>query len=113
MLALKRTVLPLQILFASATMVIEGVTVVQKTNPVKLPVPLVFVTETLPLAPDPTTAVMVVELTTEKELAATPPKLTAVDPVKFVPVIVTVVPAAAVAGVKEVMVGDPEILIVT
>ena len=40
-----------------------------------------------------------------KEDAVVPPKLTAVAPEKFVPVIVTVAPVAALVGVKEVMVG--------
>jgi hypothetical protein len=39
------------------------------------------------------------------KLAAVPLNLTAVVPVKFVPPIVTVVPAGPVAGVKPVMVG--------
>jgi len=53
-----------------------------------------------------TTAVILLELTTVKEVAAIPPKLTTVAPVKFVPVIVTVVPPFAVVGVKEVIVGQ-------
>ena len=48
------------------------------------------VTLTKPVEPEPTTAVIVVELTTINELAATPPKETAVAPEKSVPVIVTV-----------------------
>ena len=48
---------------------------------------------------------MVVLFTTLKLEAATPPKLTLVALVKFVPVMVTVFPVAAVCGVKEVMVG--------
>jgi hypothetical protein len=48
---------------------------------------------------------MVVEETTVYEVAAMPPKLTLVIPVKLVPVIVTVVPAVAEVGVKEVKVG--------
>ena len=39
-----------------------------------------------------------------KLVAFTPPKLTAVAPVKFVPVIVTTVPLAALVGVKDVIV---------
>ena len=38
-------------------------------------------------------------------MAAVPPKLTAVAPVKLVPVMVTVVPLPAEVGVKEVRVG--------
>ncbi len=52
--------------------------------------PLDVVTLTLPVAPVPTTAVMLVALATVNEVAAVPPKLIADAPVKFVPVIVTV-----------------------
>jgi hypothetical protein len=64
------------------------------------------VTLTLPLVPEPTTAVIEVALTTVNDEAAVPPKLTAVTPVKFVPVIVTVVPVFADVGVKEVIVDE-------
>ena len=40
-----------------------------------------------------------------KEAAAVPPKVTAVAPVKLVPVMVTTVPAPPLLGVNEVMVG--------
>ena len=59
----------------------------------------------VPFVPLLTMAVMVVELVTLKEVAAVPPKLTAVTPVKLVPVMVTVVPDPADVGVKEVMDG--------
>jgi hypothetical protein len=59
----------------------------------------------LPEAPVATTAVIAVEETTENEAAAMPPKLTAVAPVKFVPVIFIVVPVPPTKGVKEVIVG--------
>ena len=62
------------------------------------------VTLTLPLAPLPTTAVMDVALTTLKDKASIPPKLTEVVPVKLVPVIFTVVPVFAVVGVNDVRV---------
>ena len=39
-------------------------------------------------------AVICVELLTVKDVAAVPPKLTAVAPVRFVPLIVTLVPPA-------------------
>jgi hypothetical protein len=68
-------------------------------------VPPGVVTLTLPDAPGPTIAVMVVDELTENEEAATPPKFTAVAPVKLVPTIVTDVPVAPLAGVKEVIVG--------
>src|SRR5688572_26415460 len=48
---------------------------------------------------------MLVGETTVNDAAAVPPKLTAVVPVKFVPVMVTVVPLIADVGVNEVMVG--------
>jgi hypothetical protein len=74
-------------------------------NPPKEPVPNGLVTDTLPEAPGPTTAVIVVLFTIVKELAAMPPNDTAVDPIKFVPVIVTVVPVPALVGLKEVIIG--------
>jgi hypothetical protein len=48
---------------------------------------------------------MLVELTTLKDVAAVPPKPTAVAPVKLVPVMVTVDPMAPEPGEKEVIVG--------
>jgi hypothetical protein len=77
-----------------------------KVNPANKPVPLGVVTLTFPEAPRAeTTAVMLVAETTLKEVAAAPPKLTAVAHVKFVPVKVTVAPVAALVGVNEVIVG--------
>jgi len=74
-------------------------------NPVLLAMPFEVVTLTLPVAPAPTTAVILVALTTANEVAAVPPKLTADAPVKFVPVMVTVCPVPAEVGLKEVIVG--------
>jgi hypothetical protein len=74
-------------------------------NPARTPVPPGVVTLTFPLVPAATTAVMLVAETTLKEVAAVPPKLTAVAPVKLVPVKVMVAPVAALVGVKEVMTG--------
>ena len=74
-------------------------------NPACDAFPKGVVTFMLPDAPGPTTAVMVVALTTVKEVAATPPKLTAEAPVKLVPVIVTVLAAPALVGVKSVIAG--------
>ena len=54
-----------------------------------MPVPDAVVTETEPEAPAPTVALILVALTTVNVVAAVPPKLTAVAPVKFVPVILT------------------------
>ena len=59
-----------------------GVTLVHKLNPAEVTVPPSVVTLTLPVAPLPTLAVMVWSLTTVNELAALPPKLTAVAPIK-------------------------------
>ena len=74
-------------------------------NPVRVPVPTGVVTLTSPDVPFATTAVMLVALTTVKDVAAVPPKVTAVAPVKLVPVMVTVAPVPADAGVNEVMAG--------
>ena len=68
-------------------------------------VPPGVVTLTLPDAPVPTTAVILVAELTVKEEAATPPILTAVAPIKFVPLIVIDVPALPLVGVNEVIVG--------
>ncbi len=58
-------------------------------KPANVPVPDAVVTETTPEAPAATVALMLVALTTVNAVAAVPPKLTAVAPVKFVPVIIT------------------------
>lgn len=63
------------------------------------------VTLTLPEVPDATTAVIVVEFTTENELALVPPNFTEDALVKFVPLIVTVVPVPADKGIKDVIEG--------
>ncbi len=70
-------------------------------------VPPVAVTEilTAPVRPAGATAVMEVAELTVKLVAAVEPKSTAVTPVKFVPVIVTDVPAAPEAGLTAVTVG--------
>ena len=76
-----------------------------KVNPASKPVPPGVITDTFPEDPLATTAEICVEEFTVKEEAAVPPKLTAVAPEKFVPVIVTVAPLAALLGVKDVMAG--------
>jgi hypothetical protein len=63
------------------------------------------VTCTLPVVPLPSMAVILVALFTVNEAAGVPPKLTALAPVKLVPVMVTLVPAQPLAGVNAVMVG--------
>jgi hypothetical protein len=74
-------------------------------NPAKEAAPPDVVTLTLPDAPAPTTAVMLVAEATLNEVAAVPPKLTAVAPVRLVPVMVTVAPEAAVVGVNDAIAG--------
>jgi hypothetical protein len=54
----------------------------KNTKPSLKAVPLEFETDTLPLVPAPTMAVMVVEETTVKEVASVFPKKTASTPVK-------------------------------
>jgi hypothetical protein len=49
---------------------------------------------------------MVLAFTTAKEVAAVPPNFTPVAPAKLAPVMVTVVPAPAVVGEKDVMAGN-------
>ena len=75
-------------------------------NPVNVAEPPGVVTLTLPEVPyAPDTAVIVVALTTVKVVAAVPPKLTAVAPLRLVPVIVTVVKLAPYVGVNELKAG--------
>ena len=63
------------------------------------------VTDTIPEAPAPTTAFIPPGLTTVKDVAGTPPKLTAVAPLRFVPVIEMVLPVPPNTGEKEAIVG--------
>jgi len=74
-------------------------------KPARTSNPSGLVTATDPDAPEATTAVMVVPFTTVNDVAATPPKFTAVAVVKFVPVMVMVAPVAPLVGVNEVTVG--------
>src|SRR5262245_2980418 len=76
----------------------------KKMNPAKLSTPPGVFTRTLPVEPEPTIAEILVELSTINEAAGVPPKLTAVAPVKFVPVIVIVAPLPAEVGLNEVTV---------
>ena len=64
-----------------------------------------LVTEMVPVPPHGTTAVMLVLLTAVNDVAGMPPKLTADAQLKLVPVMVMVVPGAAVVGEKDVTVG--------
>lgn len=82
--------------------------VVTVKKPALSPAPLGPVTRILPVtAPAGTVAVICPELFTTND-AETPPKLTSVVPVKFAPVMVTVVPMFPLAGVKPVMAGPAE-----
>jgi hypothetical protein len=54
----------------------------------------------LPELPEPTTAVIVLELTTFIELAGIPPNLTSVAPLKLDPLMVIVAPMIALVGEK-------------
>jgi hypothetical protein len=76
-----------------------------KVKPARDTDPPAVVTFTSPVEPFPTTAVMVVALVTLKDVAGVPPKLTAVAPVKLLPVMVMVAPGFADVGVNELMVG--------
>ena len=71
----------------------------------KLTVPPAVVTATLcaPAVPAGVTAVMEVALTTTTLVAATPPTVTLLAPVKFVPVIVKAVPPNVVPDVGEML----------
>ena len=69
------------------------------------PVPPGVVTDTVPVEPFPTTAVMLVALATLNDATAMPPKVTAVAPVKLVPVMVIVAPTAAEVGAMLPIVG--------
>ena len=72
-----------------------------------MPTGVVTVTFTVPAAPAGAVAVIEVEETTVTPVAAFAPKLTAVAPVKFVPVMVTLVPVVVgpAAGLTAVTVG--------
>ena len=74
--------------------------------PLLVPVPPGVVTAIGPLVdPDATTAVICVSLFTVKLAAGVPLNLTAVAPVRLLPVIVTVVPIGPFAGANEDSVG--------
>jgi hypothetical protein len=98
------TVPPLEALLGLKLLIV-GAAAEIKVNPLTVTVPTGVVTLTLPLAPLPTTATIVMALTTLNDLAAVPPKLTELAPVKLVPLMVTIWPFRAELGVKEVIVG--------
>lgn len=70
----------------------DGVLYVNSVLAALLPARVVTTTLAAPAAPGAVVAVICVELLTVKLVAAVPPMLTAVAPVKLVPVIVTLVP---------------------
>ncbi len=67
--------------------------------------PYALVTAILPLAPPDRVAVIVLSSTTVNDAALTPPKLTAVAPVKLPPLMV-ITPVVAATGLNEVMYGE-------
>ena len=73
--------------------------------PVKVAVPPAVDKDNVPVVPYPTVAVTCVLDTALKDVTAVPPIVIAVGQVKFVPVIVIVLPAVTVVGVTEVIVG--------
>ena len=76
-----------------------------QVKPARLAVPPGVTTFTRPLAPPPTTAVIIVSLKMVKLVAARLPKLSAEASVKWIPLMVTVSPGAAEVGEKEVITG--------
>ena len=65
------------------------------------------VTSIVPTACDGLVAVICVEELTVKVVADTPPNVTEVAPVRFVPVMTTLVPTGPLVGLKLVIVGEP------
>ena len=104
----KVTVVPLPALVGAKLMIVGAET---NVKPARVAVPPGVMTDTLPEVPDATTAVMLVAETTLNDVAGVPPKLIAVAPVKFVPVMVTEVPTAPLVGVKLVMVGEAVVIV--
>jgi len=76
-------------------------------SPALVPVPDGVVTVILPLVAPAGTAVLICVGEITVKVAAVPLKRTLVEPVKFVPVIVTLVPTVPEVGVKDVIVGAP------
>ena len=76
-----------------------------KVNPGRDALPPGVVRLTAPVAPVPTIATIDVEETTVNDVTAVPPNVIAEVPVKFVPVMLMIAPAAAVTGAKLVIVG--------
>src|SRR5580693_3718611 len=75
-----------------------------KTKPPRLAVPCGVTTTSSPLDPEAEMIAVIMESdTTVYDAAGVPPKLTAVAPDRCIPLIVTLTPELADAGVKEVM----------
>jgi hypothetical protein len=83
----------------------ESGPLLMNTKPLIEAVPPGVTTVMIPDAPDPRIAVIVVEFNTVNEEAAMVPKVTAVAPVKFVPIIMIAVPVEPDGGENEVIVG--------
>ena len=79
--------------------------VFRKVKPGEEAVPALVVTDTLPLAPLPTTAIKVVESRRARERAATPPKYTRIGDLKCAPLMRTACPPCVAAGLNEEMTG--------
>jgi hypothetical protein len=74
-------------------------------KPDKLAEPPAEVTPTEPVDPLPTIATIEVDDTTVNDVTGVPPNVIIEVPVKFVPVMLMIAPAAAVTGAKDVIVG--------
>ena len=92
-------------LFNGEVLVTVGAVAVKVKVSALVAVPPGVVTETVPVVPLPTTAVTWVAETTVTSVAAVPPMLTAVAPVRLVPLMVTEAPVPPEVGVKPVIVG--------
>jgi hypothetical protein len=75
-------------------------------KPASVAVPPGVVRLTAPVAPVPTLATIDVEETTVNEITGVPPNVITEVPMKFVPVMLMIAPAAAVLGAKDVIVGE-------
>ena len=91
---------------AGEKLVIEGMGTVTENDEALVAVPPEVVTLIAPVvAPDGTVAVICVDELTVKVVALAPLNVTAVAPVKFAPVIVTLVPVGPLAGEKLLILG--------
>ena len=79
---------------------------IKKVNPWSDVVPPGVVKITAPEEPVPTMATIDVEETTVNDATGIPPNVIIEVPVKFVPLMLMIAPAAALVGAKDVMVGE-------